>query len=272
MPKRPEAAQAFHALHQGPDLLILANAWDALSARVVAEAGARAVATSSAALAWAHGHADGHQLPFEKLVTTTEEIAGAIGVPLSVDMEGGYSDDPAIVGANAAALIEAGAIGINLEDGIGAPDLLCAKIGAVRAAAERAGVRFFVNARTDVFLKRLAPPERAVAETIARGRAYKEAGADGLFAPLALLPADIGAVVAGVDMPLNLMGRPGLPAAAALQQLGVRRLSAATGLQRAAMQAVRAAAGRFLADGDSDALAAAGGAAFDYNSWFAPEG
>lgn len=173
---KAETARAFHALHQGPDVLVLANAWDAVSARVIEAAGGKAITTSSAAVAWAHGYADGHDLPVARLIATAEEIARVIKVPLSVDAEAGYSADPKEVEENIFALANAGAVGINLEDGREAPELHARKIEAARRGASRAGVDLYVNARTDVYLKRLAAPEQAVEETIARGRKRAPAG------------------------------------------------------------------------------------------------
>lgn len=245
---------AFHALHQ--DFLILPNVWDAVSAKLIERAGAKAIATSSAAVAWAHGFADGHDLPIAKLVTAVEEIARVVSVPISADAEAGYADDPGQVGENIAALIGAGAVGINLEDGREPHEAHLRKIEAARSAAERAGVNLYINARTDVYLKQLVPAEQAVAETIRRGRAFKDAGASGLFAPFALRPDDIRAIAAAVDMPLNVIAMTGLPAAVALKMLGARRLSAGTKIAGAALAATRAAAAEFLADGDSDVLAA----------------
>lgn len=264
MPSRPNAAALFHALHA--DLLILPNAWDAASAKLIERAGAKAIATSSAAVAWAHGYADGHDLPIAKLVTTVEEIARVVSVPISADAEGGYANDPKQVGENIAALIGVGAVGINLEDGAEAHELHLRKIEAARVAAERAGVDLFINARTDVFLKKLTAPEGAVEETIRRGLACKAVGASGLFAPFAMKPEDIKAIAKAVDLPLNVIAMAGLPKADALRALGARRLSAGTEIGRAAFATVRPAVEAFLADGDSDALTARIGERIDMNA------
>ena len=155
-------ADLFRSLHAGPDLLILPNAWDAGSARVIETLGAKAVATSSAAVCWSHGYADGHHLPVEFLITTVREITRVISIPLTCDFEGGYADDAATVGENVARVIDAGAVGINIEDGLEPPDLLAAKIEAVRKTVDKAGVALFINARTDVYLKRIAEGGAAV--------------------------------------------------------------------------------------------------------------
>ena len=245
----------FRDLHAPGRLLILPNAWDAGSARLIEDCGAAAIATTSSGVAWARGYPDGNVLPRPVLAAAVAEIARVIRVPLSADVEAGYSDDPPAVAETVTAVIGAGAVGINLEDGAGTPDLLCAKIEAVKAAAAKAGVDLFVNARTDVYLKRLAPPERAVEATIERARRYRAAGCDGIFVPALAEPAAIRAIVAGVaPLPLNVMAYPGLPDAAGLRELGVRRLSAGAAVASAALGRARSRARAFLADGVSEAL------------------
>lgn len=266
MPARPQDAVLFHALHK--DLLILPNAWDAASARATQEAGAKAIATSSAAVAWAHGFADGHHFPVAKLITVIEEIARVVAVPITCDAEGGYADDPKQAAENIAALIDAGAVGVNLEDGREPHELHLKKIEAIRNAAERAGVNLFINARTDVYLKQLVPAEQAVTETLRRAAAIKDAGASGLFVPGVHAAADIGAIVKGAGLPVNIMARPGAPKLADLKALGVKRISAATSIFAAAMTGARQAAAAFLADADSDALWARRGEQLDYNKLF----
>jgi 2-methylisocitrate lyase-like PEP mutase family enzyme len=266
MPARPQDAVQFHALHK--DFLILPNAWDAASARVMQEAGAKAIATSSAAVAWAHGFADGHHFPVAKLITVVEEIARVVSVPVTTDAEGGYDDDPARVAENVAALIDVGAVGVNLEDNKQPHELHLKKIEAARRAAERAGVDLFINARTDVFLKKLVPPEDAVTETLRRAAAIKSAGASGLFVPALIKREDIAAIAEGAGLPLNVMALPGVPNAAQLKELGVRRLSAATSIFNAAMAGAREAAEDFLATGDSAELWQRRGSPPDYNKLF----
>lgn len=262
-------ASTFHALHQGPDILILPNAWDALSARLTQEAGAKAVATSSAAVAWAHGHADGHCLPFETLAAAVREIARVVSVPITIDMEGGYADDPAGAARNVRTILDAGVVGVNLEDGLDA-GLLCRKIEAVRAEANRAGVDLFINARADVYL-RGGTGEAALQTALKNAKRYAEAGASGFFLPGPTDPAIFKAVISEVPLPLNVMARKGAPNAAALQALGVRRLSAATWLAKAAAARTYEEAAKFLREGDSDALASLAHPQ-DFNAWFPPEG
>ena len=248
-----ERARELHRLH-GEGLLVLANVWDAGTARLVESLGARALATSSAAVAWAHGYADGDVLPVPLLVATVAEISRVTRVPLTVDVEGGYSSDPEAVGEAVAEVVGAGGVGINIEDGTGAPDLLCAKIERAKAAGARLGVDVFVNARTDVYLHRLAPADRRVDETLARAERYAAAGADGIFVPGVSDPDEIRTIASGVGLPLNVLALPGLPPASELAALGVRRLSAGSGIAQAVYGRVAALASAFLADGRSDPL------------------
>lgn len=175
-------------------------------------------------------------------------VRAAQGVPVSVDFEGGYSDDPAEVAATAKRLVEAGAQGINIEDGGAPPEALAAKIGAIRAAV---GGALFINARCDVWLRGVGEPETRPAEALRRGTIYQAAGADGLFTPGLVDPEGIAAVAGGTDLPLNLLAFPGLPGAPELQRLGVRRLSAGSGLASAAYGRTAALAADFLKTGET---------------------
>lgn len=240
----------FHALHHD-GLLILPNAWDGGSAALVASLGAKAVATTSAGVAWALGWPDGDALPVERVVQAARDVVrGAGGLPVSIDMEGGYSDDPAEVAALATRLVEAGVQGINIEDGGRAPELLAAKIAAIKAAV---GGALFVNARCDVWLRGVAPGA-PVAEAARRAAIYAAAGADGFFAPGLTDGTDIAAMVAATPLPVNLLAWPGLPDAATLQGLGVRRLSAGSGVCGAVWGRAAALTRGFLADGRSEPL------------------
>jgi len=266
----PRHAEVFRSLHAAGSLLVLPNAWDAGSARVIEACGAAAIATTSAGLAWSRGYPDGNALPVPILGRAVEEIARVLSVPLSVDAEGGYSADPRAVGEIVAALAGAGAVGVNLEDGTEPPALLCRKIEAAKAAAARAGVDLFVNARTDVLLKGLVPAERAVAESVARGRLYRDAGADGLFVPRLADPASIRSVVAEVDLPLNLLVVPGLAPVADLRLLGVRRVSAGSAIAQSAYALVRRSASELLGDGRYTEMLARPADYAELNRLFAP--
>lgn len=244
-------AQVFHALHS-EGLLILPNAWDAGSARITEHAGAKAVATSSAAVAWAHGYPDGEAISPEILITTVREIARVVSIPVTADIEAGYAHDPEGAGDFAARVIDAGAVGVNIEDGQDAPELLCAKIERLRKVAARADVDVWVNARIDVYLLKLAEGQAAYDETVRRARLYRDAGANSIFAPGAVDETTISNLVREVGLPLNVLAWPGLPNAARLVQLGVRRLSAGAGLAKASLGRTHELAAAFLQDGRSD--------------------
>ncbi|WP_293676837.1 isocitrate lyase/phosphoenolpyruvate mutase family protein [uncultured Phenylobacterium sp.] len=250
-------AELFRQLHQGPDVLVLPNAWDAASAAVVADAGAKAIATSSAAVAWVHGQPDGDILAVETTCAVVAAIAAVVDVPVSCDFEGGFTDDLDQLQRNVGQVIQAGAVGINFEDGGRDPQLHAAKIAAVRKAAGQAGVPLFINARADVYLRRLAEGEAAEAEAIARGKLYVSAGADGVFVPGAVDPELIRRLAAAIPAPLNILARPGAPDAAALAALGARRLSAGSATFNAAYAALARTAAAFLASGSSTELMAA---------------
>jgi 2-methylisocitrate lyase-like PEP mutase family enzyme len=250
--------ETFRNLHKGPDLLILPNAWDAGSARLIESLGAKAIATTSAGVAWSRGYPDGGALPIEQALAVTREVARVIRVPLTIDIEGGYSDDPVAVGRNVAGVIDAGAVGINIEDGAGTPESLCARIEAARRAATRADVGLFINVRTDVYLRALAAGEAAVEEVVRRARLYHAAGGDGLFVPgLSQSPA-IEAIAAGIaPLPLNIMLVPGLPPIDVLRSKGVRRLSAGAAIAQATLGCAARLTTRFLAGGMDEMFAAA---------------
>ncbi|WP_456268538.1 isocitrate lyase/phosphoenolpyruvate mutase family protein [Kushneria sp. AK178] len=223
------ADQEFRSLHD-EGLLLLANATDAGSARIVEARGGRAVATSSAALAWSWGYRDGNQLPLKLLKASVEAMARVLTVPLSVDIEGGYSDDPEAVARVIETVVAAGAVGINLEDGHASPEILCRKIEAARRVAARHGVDLFINARTDVYLKGLVPPEQRLAEILTRAGFYSSAGADGLFVAGLADAGEIGELCRSTALPVNLLYRPDLPEIETLRELGVRRLSAGSAI------------------------------------------
>ena len=196
---------------------------------------------------------DGDAVPIDLHAACIRQIARVVSCPVSADVEGGYSDDPLQVADNILRLVEAGAVGINLEDGRGSPDLLCRKIEAVKVAAARAGIDVFVNARTDVFLKDLAP-DRPVEETLRRAKLYAAAGADGLFAPAVKHRDDIAALVTGQRLPLNVMAVLGVPSVTELSTLGVRRLSAGSAIAQKVWGVAQATAAQFLAEGSTDSL------------------
>jgi 2-methylisocitrate lyase-like PEP mutase family enzyme len=256
-----------HPLHGPGRLLVLPNVWDALSARLVEESGAEAIATASASISWAHGHPDGEALPLDDLVRAVARITHAVRLPVTVDLERGYAADPEGAADAVARVVAAGAEGVNLEDGGGAAETLAAKIAAVR---RRLGERVFVNARTCVALHGQLPPNQTAREVIARAKTFAESGADGLFVP-GLVDADaIRAIAHATPLPLNVLLRPGLPPLAALRDLGVRRLSTGPRLAAAAYALARHAARDLLAHGAYGPLLDADLTYPEANALFAP--
>jgi 2-methylisocitrate lyase-like PEP mutase family enzyme len=242
------SGNTFKTLHDGDALLLLPNAWDAGSARLIENLGAKAIATTSAGLAWSRGYPDGDALPIEQLLAAVRDIARVIRVPLTVDIEAGYSDDPAAVAELATRIIDAGAVGINIEDGAGSPDLLCAKIEAIRQSAARAGVDLFINARTDVYLRAFATGDAAVEEVVRRAERYRAAGCNGIFVPCLADGRAIKTIAAAIDpLPLNIMLMPGLPSITVLRTQGVRRLSAGAAIAQSALGLTSRLATDFLA-------------------------
>ncbi|MFN7966026.1 MAG: isocitrate lyase/phosphoenolpyruvate mutase family protein [Acidobacteriota bacterium] len=241
---------SFAALHRAAKPLLLPNAWDAASARLWQELGAAAVATSSAAVAWSRGYADGGDLPRHELLSSLEGMIRVLDVPLTVDLEAGYSDRPEDVGQLARAVVSAGAVGINLEDGLLPPGLLVAKIRAIREALR--DTPLFINARTDVYLRGLATGAAAASTASERLNLYREAGADGAFVPALTSLPEVEAIAAAVAMPLSLMTVPALPPVDALYKAGVRRISVGPTLFKKAYGTGQSAARAFLNGDISD--------------------
>lgn len=253
-----DKAARFRALHQG-GVLTLANAWDVASARIVEEAGATAVATTSAGVAWSLGAADGNQLDRELAVALIGRVASAVSVPVTADIESGFADSPAGVGETIRMVIDAGAVGVNLEDGIGAGLLpvedYTRRVGAARQAAESAGVALFINARTDVYLRGIGEPDGRLKHALERAAAYVDAGADGIFVPGVVDKETLAELVSKIDAPLNVMAGPGAPPVGELEALGVARVSVGPSLTEAAYAVTRRAAVELLTAGTYDALA-----------------
>lgn len=244
-------AEAFRRRHHQAPLLLLPNAWDALSARLFLAAGFEAVATTSGGVAWSLGYPDGEKAPWPEVVAATARIVRVAGAaPVTADIEAGYAATQEALMRSVGEIIATGAVGINLEDGIpgshGAPlrppTEAAERIRAAREAARAAGVPIVVNARTDLYLRPLQPgadEEARFAETVARSRAYLAAGADCVY-PIGLRdPATIARLVRELAAPVNIVFRVGPPFVAELAALGVARVSTATSLTLAAMAAIR---------------------------------
>lgn len=246
-------ASRFRELHDAGTLLVLPNAWDAGSAVAIQHAGAPAVATTSAGVAWACGWPDGDKLPADEMLGAARRMARVLSVPLSMDIEEGCSDDPAEVGRFVASLVDAGVAGINIEDGGRDPAGLVAKIRAIREALS--GRELYINARTDIYLRGIASGYAAVDEVIRRGGLFREAGADGLFAPGIAVADEIRRVANALrDMPLNVMLVPGLPSHAELYAAGARRLSAGIALALDAYAGAAKRAAAFMGVGEVEGL------------------
>jgi 2-methylisocitrate lyase-like PEP mutase family enzyme len=253
--------QVFRRLHEGPVPLLLPNAWDAGTARLIESLGAKAIATTSAGVAWSRGYPDGNALPGDQLIAVTRDIARAIRAPLSIDIEAGFSDDPGTVAQLVVGILNAGAVGINLEDGADSPDLLCKKIGSVRERTAHSEIDLFINARTDIYLRGIASGAAAVEEVIGRAARYRAAGCDGLFVPGLTDGEAMTAIAAAIaPMPLNVMAGPRLPSIEALRNCGVRRVSAGSAIAQAALGLTSRLAAGFLAGTSSEMF----GAAADY--------
>jgi len=238
------AVREFRRLHAEPEPLVLANAWDVISARLVERTGGKAVATTSAGVAWAHGFADGEHLPVEHVLASARAWVNALTVPVSVDLERGYDSEPGRVAELVAELAGIGVAGVNLEDGGGEPQVLAAKLSACRARLAQLGLDLFLNARADVFLHSAIPAPERLTEVVRRGLCYRAAGADGLFVPALFDLVQIEQIASAVPLPLNVWpgpARPGLvrPSVADLSRVGVRRISVGPRIALAALSAAR---------------------------------
>lgn len=239
MPSINDRAAIFHQLHHSGTPLLLPNIWDPLGAALLQGAGLPAVATSSSAMALSNGYRDGQKLPFEDLLRILRRITDTVQVPVSADIERGYATTDAQLADHIKQLVDTGIVGINYEDSMpGAPGMVpmeqqAKSIAAIRKAADAAGVNLFINARVDVYIKggAMADGEK-LAEAIRRGKAYKEAGANGLYPILLLDPVHMETLLQDVGLPLNITMVPGIPDLAVLKAIKVARVSMASGFLR----------------------------------------
>lgn len=251
-----ERAAALLALHHADDPLVLPNAWDPASAAVVAGAGANAIATSSAGVAWALGYADGEEIERDEMVAAVSRIVRVVDVPVTADLERGYGD----VRETVTAALGAGAVGANIEDSTSRRELVDAgeqagRLRAGREAAVELGVPSFVlNARTDVFLREIGEPEGRLDEVKRRAEAYAEAGASCLFVPGLLDLAALAELAAESPIPIAAMARAGGPTVTELAAAGVRRVSVGPALSEAAYGLARRAAAELLGSGTYESL------------------
>jgi 2-methylisocitrate lyase-like PEP mutase family enzyme len=240
-----KAAQ-FRQLHRGPGVLILPNAWDVASARIFEDAGFPAIATTSAGIAFSLGHPDGQRIPREEMMARIARIARSVNVPVSADVESGYGSTPEDAAKTTRELIEAGVIGMNLEDASGRADqplssleLALEKIKAARETSLQMQAQIVVNARTDVFLLPGGNPDADYSEGLRRLLAFRDAGADCVFAPGLKDAETIGKLAKAVECPLNILAVPGAPSIPELAALGVARVSVGSGPMRATLGLLR---------------------------------
>jgi 2-methylisocitrate lyase-like PEP mutase family enzyme len=255
-----QKAETFRQFHRGPRILILANAWDVASARIIEDLGASAIATTSAGVAAALGYPDGEKIARDEMLDMVARIAAAVRVPVTADFEAGYSTTVEGLAESIKALVSSGAVGLNLEDITGPSEsdhvdlaTQIKKIETIRDVSRATlGVPLVLNARTDIFLLPIGPEATRFARTVARLRAYRQAGADCVFAPGIKDAAIIAELAKAVDAPLNILLSPGCPTINEMEKLGVARVSAGSGIMRCALGHTRRVAQQLLR-GDSHA-------------------
>ena len=242
-PRHVARARLFRDMHRGPELLVIANAWDAGSARVFEDAGIRAVGTGSAGVAFSHGFRDDERIPRDVMLRAIEEMVRAVDVPVTADILAGMGDTVEAVVATVREVIALGAAGVNIEDsdetGLLDASFQAEKIRAVCDMVEASGVPIVVNARTDPYWLRLGSEAERLRASIERANRYREAGAHCLFVPGAVDRATLKTLVAEIDGPVNVLAMPGCPPLGELAALGVRRVSEGSGPMRASLMLVR---------------------------------
>src|SRR5467141_2775638 len=254
-------ADELRKLHTGPRTLVLPNAWDVASARVLEELGYPAIATTSAGIAFALGYPDGQRISRDEMLDMVARIARAVRVPVTADMESGYGTTPAEMADTAKAIIRAGAVGLHLEDVTGDTEssqvdiaLQQEKIRTIREVSASLGVSLVINARTDVYLMPIGPEATLFERTVERLRAYRAAGADCVFAPGVKERDLIEKLVKAVGAPLNILLTPGCPSIPELQKIGVVRASVGSGVMRSTLGLVRRIGKELQAAGTYSAL------------------
>lgn len=255
-----ERAQVFRSLHDRRKVLILPNAWDVPSARIFEDEGFPAVATSSAGVMVSLGYPDGEDIPVEEYLAAVTRISRALAVPLSVDVVGGFGASPEAVAKSVRAFVDAGAVGVNIEDFVHISRHLLpvvkqlARLRALVKLRETMGIPFVINARTDALRFGAGDEQARMGEAVQRGEAYRELGADCVY-PMGLTDASsISAFVKAIDCPVNVMVRKGLPSVPELRRLGVARVSFGPSASYAAMGLLHRAAEEIRRSGTFGAL------------------
>lgn len=243
-------------MHSAGPVLLLANVWDVASARTIEEAGFPAVATSSAGIAFSQGYPDGQKIPPDQMMGAIARIAAAVALPVTADVEAGYGNRPEDAARTARDVIQAGAVGLNLEDATGNSSkplfdlsLQVEKIRAVQEAARRLGTVLVLNARTDVYLLEIGEPAKRYGEALDRLAAFRDAGADSVFVPGLTDAATIGRLVKDLKCPVNILAVPRSPRVSELTALGVRRISLGSGPMRASLGLLRRLAEELKTEG-----------------------
>jgi 2-methylisocitrate lyase-like PEP mutase family enzyme len=254
-------AMAFRAMHRGGKILVLPNAWDVASARIFENAGFGAIATTSAGVAFTLGYPDGEKISREEMLARVARIARAVKVPVSADLEAGYGQRPEDAARAAREAIEAGAVGMNLEDGtddgthpLAELSLQLERIRAVREAALKTGVLLVLNAGTDVYLAKVGDPAKRYDETVRRLVVFRDAGADCVFVPGLADAETIRQIVQDVKCPVNILAVPGTPSAPELEKLGVARVTVGSGAMRATLGLVQRIAAELKSTGTYSGL------------------
>ena len=245
-----EKAERFRELHYSGKMLVLPNIWDPLGALLLENLGYPAIATASAAIAYSNGYNDREKIPFNDLLTLLKKITTSVNLPVTADIESGYAENDNQLQENINLLLNAGIVGINIEDtdhktgSFQSVESQCNKISLIRKTSDEMGIPLFINARTDVYLheKNFATAEAKFDEIIERGLAYKEAGADGFFPITLKQEEDIKQLIARVKLPLNIITMPGIPDLKTLSELGVARVSLGPSLLKIAIKAMKALA------------------------------
>ena len=248
-------------MHTGKDILLLPNAWDVASARIVEESGFRAVATTSAGIAFSLGYADGQKVTRSQMLAAVARIASAVQVPVTADVEAGYGDSPEAAAETARQVLEAGAVGMNFEDATGDVShpltdlsLQLERIHAIRDVAKEIAVPLVLNARTDVYLLQVGDPASRYDEALRRLAAFRDAGADCVFVPGLRDAETIGRMVRDLRCPVNILGVPGSPSVPEMIKLGAKRISLGSGPMRAALGSLRRIADELKTRGTWSAL------------------
>jgi 2-methylisocitrate lyase-like PEP mutase family enzyme len=257
---KAELLRRFHV--EGP-MLVLPNAWDAGSARIFLEAGFKALATTSAGIAFSLGFPDGERISRDEMLEAVARITRRIDVPITADMEAGYGLSPREVAETVRRVLDAGAVGMNLEDRMEGKHLIdfplaVERVAAARAAADATGVSLVLNARTDAFEAPELRPDQRLAEAVRRGNAFREAGADSVFVPFVGDRGTIEQVVQQIRAPINILGTPNAPSLKEMATLGVRRVTFGSAPMRATLGLVRRMAREWREKGTYGTLEAYG--------------